>query len=136
MNVNVNQIVNVDVIMKKDSVEFKQKFLEKRDHTGRYTVYSYKTGCTYYVEPMDSKESTKRGFGDINPATGKVEGAYGEKYKGSIHPSESLITKENGFDDIHILPPGTSPNSKIDEIDELRYQQGYRPGITPETVTA
>lgn len=120
--------------MKKETKEFKQNFLEKRDHTGRFIVYSPKTGCSYYIEPMDDKNAPRIKHGDINPATGQVEGSYGEKYKGSIHPSESIITKENGFDDIQILPPGKSPHSKIEEVDELRYQQGYRPGFTPEVV--
>jgi hypothetical protein len=118
--------------MKRDTKEFNSRFFEKRDHTGRYMVYSPKTGCNYYVEPMDAKDAPRVKHGDINPATGQIEGSYGEKYKGSIHPSESLITKENGFDDIWILPAGTSPNSKIEEIDELRYSQGYRPGFKPE----
>lgn len=103
----------------------RQRFLEKTDDTGRFIVYSYKTGISYYVEPLDGGE--RRGFGDVNPATGKVEGAYGEKYKGSVHPRESLITKENGFENIQVLPAGTSPNGTINEIDDIRYAEGFRP---------
>lgn len=100
--------------------EFDKKFFEERDHTGRYMVRSQKTGYAYYIEPLD--KGTRRDFGDINPATGKVEGAYGSKYKGAIHPSESLITEENGFQNIKILPPGVSPHQYINTVDDQRYE--------------
>lgn len=103
-----------------DRKEFDKLFFEDRDHTGRFMVRSFKTGYKYYIEPLD--KGTKRKFGDINPATGKVEGNYGETYKGAIHPSESLITEENGFKNIVTLPPGQSPEGYIHMIDEKRYQ--------------
>lgn len=49
----------------------------------------------------------------INPATKKVEGDYGEKYKGSVSEKESMITPENGFVLIETLEPGVSPLSVI-----------------------
>jgi hypothetical protein len=55
--------------------------------------------------------------GDINPATKKVEGDYGEKYKGSVSEKESMITPENGFVLIETLEPGVSPLSVIEERD-------------------
>jgi hypothetical protein len=70
----------------------KQRFFENRDETGRFMVYSFKTGIRYFVEPLLGGE--KRKFGDLNPATGKVEGNYGDKYIGAIHSSESLITEK------------------------------------------
>lgn len=103
-----------------DRKEFNKRFFKDRDHTGRYVVRSFKTGYSYYIEPLDGGE--RRDFGDINPATGKIEGAYGEKYKGAIHPSDSLITEENGFKNIVLLPPGQSPEGYINGIDEQRYQ--------------
>lgn len=72
-----------------DRKEFDKRFFESTDHTGRFVVKSFKTGYSYYVEPLDSGE-----FGDINPATGKVEGAYGSKYKGAIHPNDSLYERQ------------------------------------------
>ena len=103
---------------KVDRKEFDKRFFESTDQTGRFVVKSSKTGCSYYVEPLDGGE--RRSFGDINPATGQVEGAYGSKYKGAVHPNDSLITKENGFENIVVLPPGTSPHGYINMIDEQR----------------
>ncbi len=83
------------------------------EHTGRFMVYT-KTGRKFLVEPIGY---TKTSFGDINPATKKVEGNYGDKFKGSISESESLITKENGFKNIVMLEPGVSPLGYIDMIE-------------------
>jgi len=96
------------------TVEFKKKFFEETDHTGRHMVVSFRTGKRYYIEAI---EGNKVKWGDLNPATGKLEGSYGEKYRGAIDKSESLITEENGFDEIHELPPGTSPAAYIDALD-------------------
>ena len=105
-------------------MSMRQRFLERTDETGRFIVYSTHTGISYYVEPLDTGE--RRKFGDINPATGQVEGHYGEKYRGAIHPTESLITVENGFENIDILPRGVSPHGEINRIDKIRYDEGYR----------
>jgi len=102
----------------------KQRFLENTDHTGRFCVYSVKTGITYYVEPLDGKDRVT--WGDLNPASKNIEGAYGTKYKGSIHPSESLINEEE-FKNVVILERGVSPQGYINEIDEIRYKEGFRP---------
>lgn len=104
--------------------EFNKRFFENTDHTGRFVVTSKKTGYSYYIEPLDTGSRT--GWGDVNPATGKVEGSYGGKYKGAIHPSESLITEENGFKNIVVLPAGTSPHGYINMIDEQRYEAMQR----------
>jgi hypothetical protein len=101
------------------------QFLHKRDETGRYMVYSQLTGITYCVEPIDTNQKTD--WGDVNPATGKVEGGYGLKYKGSVKISESLITEENGFKNIETLKAGVSPMGYITEVDEQRYKEGFRP---------
>lgn len=68
------------------------------------------TGRKYYVEPIGGHSD----WGDINPATKKVGGDYGEK--------ESMITPENGFVLIETLEPGVSPLSVIEERDK-RYEQ-------------
>ena len=95
--------------------DFTKKFLMNRDETGRFIVKSQKTGKTYFVEAIDGDERTL--WGDYNPATKQFEtGNYG-KYKGSIKPSETMITEENGFDKIYTLGPGESPLEYIERID-------------------
>lgn len=103
----------------------KQRFLENTDDTGRFMVCSQKTGIKYFVEPLDSKE--RRSWGDQIPGADRIEGDYGTKNKGSIDKKESLITEENGFKNIEILEMGVSPHGTIREIDDLRYEQGFRP---------
>ena len=114
--------------------EFFKRFLQNTDETGRFIVKSYLTGITYCVEAIDPKRDEipkavipKERFGDINPATGKTEGAYGLKYKGSIKHEESMITEENGLLNIKQLPVGVSPYAYINQIDEIRYAEGFRP---------
>ncbi len=87
--------------------------LPPSSETGRFLVTT-KSGRKFLVEPIGY---TKTGFGDINPATKKVEGDYGDKYKGSIDKSESVITKENGFKNIIDLGIGVSPLGYIDMLE-------------------
>ena len=101
--------------------DFIKNFLLNRDETGRFIVRSSKTGKTYFVEPIDGDERTV--WGDYNPATKTFEtGNYG-KYKGSVRPSESMITEENGFEKIHSLGPGESPLDYIERIDDEYYRK-------------
>ena len=96
--------------------DFEKRFLLNRDETGRFIVKSKKTGLTYFVETLDEGERTA--WGDYNPTTKTFEtSAYG-KLKGSIKPEESLITKENGFDKIHVLGVGVSPLAYIEKVDD------------------
>lgn len=105
--------------MKKEDLV--RKFLYNRDETGRLIVKSPKTGRIYFVEPIDGDERTV--WGDYNPATKTFEtGNYG-KYKGSVKPSESMITEENGFEKIHTLGVGESPLEFINRIDEEYYRE-------------
>ena len=102
----------------KTDVDFKSGFLEGRDETGRFTVTSFRTGKTYFVEPIDEK-GRPADWGSYNPGTGKVENKKGfDKYTGSIPEGESMITKENGFDNIVYSGVGASPFSAIDKLDE------------------
>ena len=96
--------------------DIRKKFLTRTDETGRFIVKSKRTGKEYYVEPLDN--GLRSEWGDLNPATKKLEGEYGTKYKGSISEKESLITKENGFNNIITLPPGISPLEYIDKVDQ------------------
>ena len=94
--------------------EFRKRFLENTSDTGRHIIYSYRTGKTYAVEPMGNPHTK---WGDLNPATGKVEGSYGSKHRGSIDEKDSMITEENGFKNIVVHKPGQSPYAYIDEVD-------------------
>lgn len=103
--------------------DIKTKFLKNTDDTGRFIYKSLVTGKEYYVEPIGGHSD----WGDINPATKKVEGDYGEKYKGSVSEKESLITPENGFKIIEVLEAGVSPISIIEERDkEYARKMGLR----------
>lgn len=101
-----------------ESKEFRHLFLKGIDHTGRFIVESKRTGIKYYVEPIGNPHVS---WGDMDPATKKLTGSYGVKYKGSINEDESMITEENGFDNITILEPGKSPLAYINKIDEERF---------------
>ena|SRR3569832_976171 len=98
---------------------FNQKFLTNTDDTGRFIVTSQRTGRVYYVEPIDKRQATDwTKWGSIDPATGKIMNKHGfRKYAGAIEESESLITKENGFEKIHELEPGVSPLHAIEVLD-------------------
>ena len=90
------------------------EFLMNTDETGRFVVTSTRTGRKYFVEPIGDPHKK---WGDVDPATKKVTGNYGNKYKGSVSEKESLITEENGFDNVQTLPPGVSPLLAIEQID-------------------
>lgn len=97
--------------------EFRSKFLENNDETGRHIVYSIETGKSYCVEPIGDGRGGD--WGSENPATKVIEHKKGDgKFTGSVREQESLITKENGFKDehIHFVESG-SPYSLIEEID-------------------
>jgi hypothetical protein len=95
------------------------KFLTNTDDTGRFIVHSKRTGKTYYVEPIDKRAKTDwTQWGSIDPATGKMMNKPGfRKYHGAVDESESMITPENGFKNITMLEPGTSPLAYIDILD-------------------
>lgn len=93
-----------------------RNFLIDSENTGRFIVTSLKTGKKYYVEPIDNGEKIE--WGDINPATKKIEGDYGVKHRGAVKESESLITPENGFCNIVTLGPGYSPLDYIEQLEK------------------
>jgi hypothetical protein len=92
--------------------DVRKEFLVDRDNTGREIVFLPETKKKYYVEFIGGRAN----WGDLNPATGKIEGNYGQKYKGSIKAEESVITKENGFD--NIVEGKGSPYETIIEMHE------------------
>lgn len=95
--------------------DFNTRFLENRDETGRYIVYSIRTGRKYYVEPIGDGRGGD--WGSENPATKQIEHKKGDgKYTGSIKAEESLLTPEN-FIKVHDLEPGVSVRGFIDDLD-------------------
>lgn len=76
----------------------KKDFLVNRDETGKEIIYYPETGKRYFIEYIGDGHSK---WGDFDPVTKKFTGNYGSKYRGSVTPKESVITKENGFDEIH-----------------------------------
>lgn len=102
------------------------KNLPPTSETGRYFVHSSILNKTFCIEPLgDHPDNIKSEWGDINTSTKKVEGTYGKKHKGSIKMKDSIITKENGFENPTILGVGTSPEGYISLLEEkfLREQQ-------------
>ena len=94
------------------------QFLTNTDHTGRFIVVSTRTGITYFIEPIGN---VKTNWGDVQSyGTGVVTGSYGQKYRGSVDKEDSLITDENGFENIKTLDPGISPLQYIHHIDSKR----------------
>lgn len=101
----------------------KKRFLKESDKTGRFIVKSKITGKKYFVEPIGNTHAAD--WGDLDPATKKMTGSYGERYEGCVTEKESLITKENGFEKIELLDAGVSPLSVIDARDrEYQKQMG------------
>ncbi len=101
----------------KTTTDFRQKFLVDREESGRFLVKSFRTGKTYFVEPIGPDRAAD--WGSYNPGTGNIENKKGfDKYRGSIDEKDSMITKENGFDEIHYSGIGGSPMSVIDKLDE------------------
>ena len=81
--------------------------------SGRYYIIDKESGRKFCVEPIGNPHIT---WGDVDPASKSITGHYGEKHKGSINESESIITPENGFKNIVTLPPGVSPDEYLREI--------------------
>lgn len=96
--------------------DLRTQFLTNTDDTGRFIVYSTRTGRTYFVEPIVSGHTPA--WGSVDPATGDLMHKKGDgKFRGGISANESLITKENGFEKIHMLEKGVSPHHAIDVLD-------------------
>jgi hypothetical protein len=104
----------------------RKQFFENRDETGRFRVTSSKTGVSYYIEPQGNGRPAD--WGSYNPSTGNIENKKGfDKYTGSVLPHETIITEENGFENIDMIGVGTSVASEIDRRDEIHYANGRRP---------
>lgn len=109
--------------MKKEVME---GFWLDRDETGRQMEVSYKTGIRYYIEPLGNGRPAD--WGSYNPSTGNIENKKGfGKCTGSVLPSESIVTEDNGFKNVAELGIGTSYRSEIDKRDAIHYANGVRP---------
>ena len=101
----------------------RNEFLVNRDETGREVVFFPETGKQYFVEYIEPRNH-RTYWGDIDPATNKVTGSYGNKTRGAISADKSIITKENGFDEI-LEGPG-SPYWKIEQLhNKWKKENGY-----------
>lgn len=102
--------------------EVLQRFLTNTDETGRFIVKSSVTGITYYVEPLYRGKPLQ--WGDIDPATKQLTGNYGSKNTGAVMEKESLLTKENGFENV-----GYFKGSPFGEIDRRDKEHAEKMGI-------
>ena len=104
--------------------DVRKDFLVNRDETGKEIVFYPETGKKYYVEYIEPR-NWRTSWGDVNPATKQVEGNYGDKFKGAIRAEESVITKENGFNEI-VEGNGGSPYHTIHLMHEKwKKENGY-----------
>ena len=87
--------------------EILKNFLVDSEDTGRHIVKSIRTGRKYYVEPV-FKYTMKPWECSLMP-----------EYlaPGSVRMEESIVTKENGFDEVHFVDSG-SPYEQINKLDE------------------
>lgn len=95
--------------------DIRKQFLTNTDETGRFIVTSQRTGRSYFIEPILGAHTPK--WGDVDPATKKLQGSYGQKYTGAVDSKESLITEDNGFEKIELLDAGISPLAAIEARD-------------------
>ena len=61
----------------------------------------------YVVEPIETSRPPQ--WGDLDPSGQRITGSYGTKHRGGVSPEDSVVTEENGFDNVITLPPGVSP---------------------------
>ncbi|HEX7243791.1 MAG TPA: hypothetical protein VF263_26120 [Longimicrobiaceae bacterium] len=84
--------------------------------TGRYFYHDARSGRTFCIEPISDRtqkvDDQQWTNGGIDPVLG-----------GAIRQEESIITPENGFRNITLLPAGVSPDGFVQtllgrEVDE------------------
>jgi len=94
----------------------REKFLTNTDESGRFVVHSPRTGRSYYIEPIGDSHIK---WGSVDPSSKGLMVKKGwKKHTGSISEKESLITEENGFENIRTFEPGLSPLKAIEFIDD------------------
>jgi hypothetical protein len=93
-----------------------KNFLVDSENTGRHIVTSIRTGRKYYVEPVF--KSAFPSFSYEYDFFSQTDGSLMEEFiYGCVPPESSIVTKENGFDEVHFIDSG-SPYDKINEIDK------------------
>jgi len=91
--------------------------MSHRDETGREIVYYPETGKKYFIEYIQPK-GYRTDWGSYNPSTGNIENKKGAgKFTGGILAEQSMITVENGFEEI-IEGDGGSPYATIEAMHE------------------
>lgn len=75
--------------------------------SGRYYVIDQKSGRKFCVEPIQGRADGLDG--DWHKGNQEVKG-------GAVRESESIITPENGFKNIRIVPAGSSPTDAINDL--------------------
>ena len=95
------------------------KNLPPTSETGRYKLWSPVLEKWFWIEPIsDHPDNIRSEWGDVNPATKKVEGDYGDKHKGGVKMKDSVITEENGFKNPTFIGVGVSPAGYIMMLEE------------------
>jgi hypothetical protein len=105
----------------------RKEFLTNRDETGRLIVQMLDgTGKQYFVEFIEPKGGIRTNWGSYNPSTGNIENKKGAgKYTGGIQAQDSMITKENGFENI-VEGAGGSFSHQVTEMHEnWKQENGY-----------
>jgi hypothetical protein len=77
--------------------------------TGRYFYHDPASGRRFCVEPISERSQKQDDKIWSNGGIDQVRG-------GSIREDESIITAENGFTSITVLPPGVSPDAFIQAL--------------------
>ena len=91
-------------------------FLINSDDTGRFIIKSKESGKTYFIEPQGDAHIE---WGSVDQSSGKLNVKKGwKKNKGSTEREDSLITEQNGFENIITLNKGVSPLKYIEELDK------------------
>jgi hypothetical protein len=100
------------------------EFLRNRDETGNEIFVFLDTGKQYHVEYIKPRGHNVT-WGDVDPATKKLTGSYGGRNNGAIDASESVITKENGYDNI-VEGQGASAEYNVNKLhNEWKAKNGY-----------
>lgn len=102
-----------------------------KTNTGRYFVV-LPSGRKFCVEPIAARGDKIDGHVYTNGGIGGDE-TKNDQLGGSIREEDSIITPENGFKNIVMLRPGSSPNGFIERVtscktpeDEKRLWEKYK----------
>ena len=65
-----------------------REFLTNRDETGREIVFFPETSKRYFVEYIEPRVMDDVNWSDVDPATKKLTGSYGNKTRGAIKEND------------------------------------------------